>query len=30
MSIVTRRKHTIDDRDSVMRMVKAHVEGFTY
>ena len=27
MSIVTRRKHTIDDRDSVMRMVKAHVEG---
>jgi NitT/TauT family transport system substrate-binding protein len=27
MSIVTRRKHTIDDRDGVMRMVKAHVEG---
>jgi len=27
MSIVTRRKHTIDDRDSVLRMVKAHVEG---
>jgi NitT/TauT family transport system substrate-binding protein len=27
MSIVTRRKHSIDDRDSVMRMVKAHVEG---
>ncbi len=27
MSIVTRRKHTIEDRDSVMRMVKAHVEG---
>jgi NitT/TauT family transport system substrate-binding protein len=27
MSIVTRRKHTVDDRDSVMRMVKAHVEG---
>lgn len=27
MSIVTRRKHTIDDRDAVMRMVKAHVEG---
>jgi len=27
MSVVTRRKHTIDDRDSVMRMLKAHVEG---
>jgi ABC-type nitrate/sulfonate/bicarbonate transport system substrate-binding protein len=27
MSIVTRRKHTVDDRDGVMRMVKAHVEG---
>ena len=27
MSIVTRRKHTVDDRDSVMRMLKAHVEG---
>jgi NitT/TauT family transport system substrate-binding protein len=27
MSIVTRKKHTIDDRDGVMRMVKAHVEG---
>jgi hypothetical protein len=27
MSIVTRRKYTVDDRDSVMRMVKAHVEG---
>lgn len=27
MSVVTRRKHTIDDRDSVMRMIKAHVEG---
>ena len=27
MSIVTRRKHTVDDRDSVLRMVKAHVEG---
>lgn len=27
MSVVTRRKHTVDDRDSVMRMLKAHVEG---
>jgi ABC-type nitrate/sulfonate/bicarbonate transport system substrate-binding protein len=27
MSIVTRKKHTIDDRDGVMRMIKAHVEG---
>ena len=27
MSIVTRRKHTSEDRDSVMRMIKAHVEG---
>jgi len=27
MSIVTRRKHTVDDCASVMRMVKAHVEG---
>ena len=27
MSVVTRRKHTIDDRDSVLRMLKAHVEG---
>ncbi len=27
MSIVTRRKHTVEDRDSVMRMVKAHAEG---
>jgi ABC-type nitrate/sulfonate/bicarbonate transport system substrate-binding protein len=27
MSIVTRRKHVIEDRDSVMRMVRAHVEG---
>ena len=27
MSIVTRRKWTVEDRDSVMRMVKAHVEA---
>jgi NitT/TauT family transport system substrate-binding protein len=27
MSIVTRRKWVADDRDTVMRMVKAHVEG---
>ena len=29
MSIVTRRKYTVDDRDTVMRMVKAHVEGIS-
>ena len=30
MSIVTRRKNIIEDRDTVMRMVKAHVEGIAY
>jgi len=30
MSIVTRRKWVAEDRDSVMRMVKAHVEGIHY
>ena len=27
MSVVTRRKWVVEDRDTVMRMVKAHVEG---
>jgi NitT/TauT family transport system substrate-binding protein len=30
MSIVTRRKWAVEDRDTVMRMVKAHVEGIHY
>ena len=30
MSIVTRRKSIVQDRDTVMRMVKAHVEGIAY
>ena len=30
MSIVTRRKSIIEDRDTVMRMVRAHVEGIAY
>ena len=30
MSIVTRRKTIHEDRDTVMRMVKAHVEGIAY
>jgi len=30
MSIVTRRKNIVEDRDTVMRLVKAHVEGIAY
>src|SRR5919109_1621146 len=30
MSVVTRRKSIQEDRDTVMRMVKAHVEGIAY
>ena len=30
MSIVTRSKSIVEDRDTVMRMVKAHVEGIAY
>ena len=30
MSIVTRRKWAVEDRDSVMRMVKAHVEAIHF
>jgi len=30
MSIVTRRKSIVEDRDTVMRMVRAHVEGIAY
>jgi ABC-type nitrate/sulfonate/bicarbonate transport system substrate-binding protein len=30
MSIVTWRKNIVEDRDAVMRMVKAHVEGIAY
>jgi NitT/TauT family transport system substrate-binding protein len=30
MSIVTRRRSIVEDRDTVMRMVKAHVEGIAY
>ncbi len=30
MSIVTRKKSILEDRDTVMRMVKAHVEGIAY
>ena len=30
MSIVTRRKNVQEDRDTVMRVVKSHVEGIAY
>jgi NitT/TauT family transport system substrate-binding protein len=30
MAVVTRRKHTQEDRDTVMRMVKSHVEAIHY
>ncbi|MGB7947293.1 MAG: ABC transporter substrate-binding protein [Candidatus Binatia bacterium] len=30
MSVVTRRKNIQEDRDTVMRLVKAHVEGIAY
>lgn len=30
MSVVTRRKSIVDDRDTVMRMVKSHVEAIHY
>ena len=30
MSVVTRRKNIQDDRDSVMRMIRSHVEGIAY
>ena len=30
MSVVTRRKNIQDDRDTVMRMLKSHVEGIAY
>jgi NitT/TauT family transport system substrate-binding protein len=30
MSVVTRRKSVVDDRDTVMRMVKAHVEAIHF
>ncbi|HXG51519.1 MAG TPA: ABC transporter substrate-binding protein [candidate division Zixibacteria bacterium] len=30
MSVVTRRKHVQEDRDTVMRMVRSHVEGIAY
>jgi NitT/TauT family transport system substrate-binding protein len=30
MSVVTRRKNIQDDRDTVMRMVRSHVEGIAY
>lgn len=30
MSVVTRRKNIQEDRDTVMRMVRSHVEGFAY
>lgn len=30
MSVVTRRKFVSDDRDTLMRMIKAHVEGIHY
>jgi len=30
MSVVTRRKSIVEERDTVMRMVKAHVEGIAY
>jgi NitT/TauT family transport system substrate-binding protein len=30
MSVVTRRKNVHEDRDTVMRMLKAHIEGIAY
>ena len=30
MSVVTRRKNIVEDRDTVMRLVRAHVEGIAY
>jgi NitT/TauT family transport system substrate-binding protein len=30
MSVVTRRKSIVEDRDTVMRMLKAHIEGIAY
>ena len=30
MSVVTRRKSIVEDRDTVMRMVRAHVEGIAH
>ncbi len=30
MSVVTRRKNIQDDRDTVMRMVRSHIEGIAY
>ena len=30
MSIVTRRKSVVEDRDTVMRLVRSHVEGIAY
>jgi hypothetical protein len=30
MSIVTRRKHIQEDRETVMRLVRSHVEGIAY
>jgi len=30
MSVVTRRKNIVEDRDTVMRMVKSHVEAIAY
>lgn len=30
MSVVTRRKNIAEDRDTVMRMIRAHVEGIAY
>jgi NitT/TauT family transport system substrate-binding protein len=30
MSVVTRRKSIVEDRDTVTRMIKAHVEGIAY
>lgn len=30
MSVVTRRKSIVEERDTVMRMVRAHVEGIAY
>jgi len=30
MSVVTRRKSLVEDRDTVMRMLKSHIEGIAY
>ncbi len=30
MSVVTRRKSIVEDRDTVMRMLKSHIEGIAY